>query len=90
MNQIAMNQSPATEDHLCSGVTALAELELSAFFTALTELFGVELATLSAEDWLNELLAIEDLPSSAREWRQLTLNVSTRLAAFAGLQTVAA
>jgi hypothetical protein len=57
----------------------MAERELSAFFTAVTRLFGSEQAELSAEDWLHELIAIEELPTSAREWRLITAKVSTRL-----------
>jgi hypothetical protein len=43
-------------------------------------LFGPEQAKLSAEDWLSELKAINDLPASTREWRQLTVKASARLA----------
>ena len=58
----------------------MAERELSAFFNAVTQLFGPELAELSAEDWLHELLEIDALPTSAHEWRLITAKVSTRLA----------
>ena len=44
------------------------------------ELFGSEQAELSAEDWLQELIEIDGLPASAREWRLITAKVSTRLA----------
>ena len=47
----------------------MAERELSAFFNAITELFGSEQAELSAEDWLHELIEIDGLPASTREWR---------------------
>ena len=58
----------------------LAERELSAFFNAINQLFGSEQAELSAEDWLQELIEIDGLPLSTREWRLLTVKVSTRLA----------
>jgi hypothetical protein len=57
----------------------MAERELSAFFNAITQLFGPEQAELSAEDWLQELIEIDSLPTSAREWRLITAIVSTRL-----------
>ena len=58
----------------------LAERELSAFFHAITQLFGPELAKRSAEDWLHELIEIDGMPTSVREWRLLTAKVSARLA----------
>jgi hypothetical protein len=58
----------------------MAERELSAFFNAVTQLLGSEQAELSAEDWLHELVEIDDLPVSTQEWRLITAKVSTRLA----------
>jgi microcompartment protein CcmK/EutM len=43
-------------------------------------LFGSKQAELSAEDWLHELVAIDDLPASTREWRLLTVKVAARMA----------
>jgi len=57
----------------------MAERELSAFFRAVTQLFGSEQAELSAQAWLHELIEIDGLPTSAREWRLITAKVSTRL-----------
>jgi hypothetical protein len=37
----------------------MAERELSAFFNTVTQLFGLEQAELSAEDWLQELSEID-------------------------------
>jgi hypothetical protein len=81
MNQLAINQS--SKDHIldCADVMTTAEQELTAFFRAVVNLFGSELAELSAGDWLNELMTTEALPSSTREWRGITLKASTRLAA---------
>jgi hypothetical protein len=64
----------------CADLMTMAERELSAFFNAVTQLFGSEQAELSAEDWLRELIEIDALPTSAREWRFITAKVSTRLA----------
>jgi hypothetical protein len=64
----------------CSNSLLMAERELSAFFKAATELFGVEEARISAEDWMRELLATEALPVSDREWRTITAKVTARLA----------
>ena len=58
----------------------MAERELSAFFTAVTEMFGSEEAEISAEDWLRELTASADLPATAREWRTLTITAAAQLA----------
>jgi hypothetical protein len=57
----------------------MAERELSAFFNAVTELFGSKQAELSAEDWLHELIETQGLPTSAQEWRSITAQASTRL-----------
>jgi len=81
MNQLTMNQPPMNHDLDCARVAAMDEYELTALFTAVKELFGPELAELSAEEWLRELVAAEGLPSSAREWRRITLNIGRRLAA---------
>lgn len=59
---------------------AMAERELAAFFTAVTELFGSEQAEASVEDWLRELIASNHLPASTREWRTLTVSAAARLA----------
>ena len=48
-------------------VATMAEPELSAFFKAVTKLFGSEQAESSAEDWLIELSESDGLPSSIRE-----------------------
>ena len=64
----------------CADLMTMAERELSAFFGAVTQLFGSEQAERSAEDWLQELIEIDGLPTSVREWRLITAKVSTRLA----------
>jgi len=57
-----------------------AERELSAFIAAVTELFGAEQATLSAEDWLAELELMDNpTRSTNRGWCTLTIAASARL-----------
>jgi hypothetical protein len=80
MNQLALNKPPKDHNPTCGDLITMAEKELAAFFSAVTELFGSEQALLFAEDWLHELLAINDLPVSPRQWRLLTVKVSARLA----------
>ena len=70
MNQLTL-KSPENHDPVCADPAKVAKQELSAFFSAVTELFGSEEAELSAEDWLHELIAIKDLPASPRQWRVL-------------------
>lgn len=80
MNSLAPNESLKNSDRPCAVLVTMAEQELSAFFNAVTDLFGPEQAEISAEDWLHELIAIDDLPASAHEWRSITARASTRLA----------
>jgi len=73
--------NPSTDfNPACIEVMTMAERELSAFFNAVTQLFGSEQAELSAEDWLQELIEIDGLPTSVPKWRSITAKVSTRLA----------
>ena len=69
------NHGPSRGD-----LMTMAEQELSAFLSAVTELFGSEQAEAAAEDWLRELMASNDLPASIREWRTLTLAAAAQLA----------
>lgn len=87
MNQLALNKAQKDRDPVCGDLMILAERELSAFVSAVTELFGSELAKISAEDWLHELMAINindlpinDLPVSTGQWRLLSVQVAARLA----------
>ena len=80
-----MNQLSVTKP-TCADLLKMAERELAAFFSAVTELFGSEQANLSAKDWLDELASINDLPASTREWRLLSVNVSARLASRVNAQ----
>jgi len=60
---------------------ASAERELSAFITAVNNLFGAELARQAGEDWLEELEQT-DFPSAAPVllWRRVTIAAASRLA----------
>jgi hypothetical protein len=79
MNALA-DYKPSNFNFPCADVMTMAERELSAFFNAITQLFGSEQAELSAQDWLRELIEVDALPASAREWRVITAKASTRLA----------
>jgi hypothetical protein len=59
----------------------LAERELAAFARAVRELFGPELASLSAADWIDELESL-NLPArpGASDLRRVTAAASARLA----------
>lgn len=80
MNALAPFKSPPSSNPHCPDFIAMAEQELSAFFNAVTQLFGPEQAEISAEDWLRELIALDGLPASTREWRLITARVSSQLA----------
>ena len=79
MNPLARYKPSGNSNPRCADLMTMAERELSAFFSAVTQLFGSEQADLSADDWLHELSEIGSLPTSAREWRLITAKVSTRL-----------
>lgn len=79
MNPGARYKPSNTSNPRCTDLMTMAERELSAFFNAVTQLFGSEQAEISAEDWLQESIEIDGLPTSAREWRLITAKVSTRL-----------
>lgn len=79
MNSLARSKSSNNSSYPCADLVTMAERELSAFFNAVTRLFGSEQAQISAEDWLQELIEIDALPASNREWRLITAKASTRL-----------
>jgi hypothetical protein len=71
-----------TEGHVpINELVAMAERELTAFAGAVNELFGPEQALLSADEWIEELLAL-DFPVGSRipDWRHITIIASSRLA----------
>jgi len=79
MNPLARYKPSNNSNPRCADFITMAERELSAFFNAVTQLFGSEQAERAAEDWLQELIKIDGLPATTREWRLITVKVSTRL-----------
>ena len=76
-----MNQSESFSSASCTDQIQLAVRELSAFVAAVSELFGVEEARVSAEDWLDESELLEISPRSTHtDWRAITIAASVRLA----------
>ena len=78
MNQVTRSRQPKGPD--CADSMSMAERELTAFFRAVTELFGSEVAELSAKEWLRELEATDHVPASTREWRGVTVKAAAWLA----------
>ena len=59
----------------------VAERELAAFLSAVTNSYGPEQAHLAATDWLDEAEQMDSPPrSTCREWRAVTIAASARLA----------
>jgi hypothetical protein len=79
MNEIP-NEPCQNEQSICIKRMAEAEREFSAFFKAVTELFGPEQGTLAAKDWLQSLETMTDLPGSPRDWRLVSIEALVRLA----------
>jgi hypothetical protein len=60
---------------------AIAEPELGAFIRAVRELYGPEQARLAADDWIDELDVMDDLPGpNKRHWGPVTVAAFARLA----------
>ena len=79
MSSLVRYKPPKLSNHPCPDLMTMAERELSAFFNAVNQVFGPEQAEVSAKDWLRELIEIDRLPASTREWRLITAKASTRL-----------
>src|SRR5580704_14637856 len=80
MNPLARYQPSKNFNPPCPDLVTMAERELSAFFNVVSRAFGSEQAEISAEDWLQELIETDGLPSTTSEWRLISAKVSTRLA----------
>src|ERR1700688_3033108 len=80
MNPLARYKPSPTSDSGCTDLMTMAERELSAFFNAVTEVFGAEQAEISAADWWQKVIDIEGRRATSREWRLITAKASTRLA----------
>ena len=75
-----MNQQELFSNAIYEEQTHLAESELSAFISAVTELLGPEQARASAGDWLEESELMDSPPrSTSRNWRSITIAASARL-----------
>ena len=58
----------------------MAERELAAFMSAVTDLYGPEQARIAAEDWVEEFESMDTLPGFIpREWRLITVAAASRL-----------
>ena len=66
---------------------SLAERELTAFVTSVTNLLGPEQTKFLTDIWLDELASMERMPApTSVEWRLVTIAASARLASrLAGL-----
>ena len=76
-----MNTKESFSNSICKEQAQMAERELSAFISAVKELFGPDQAQLSAVDWLDELELMDSQPVSTNQhWRRVTIAASARLA----------
>ncbi len=76
-----MNQKSPFYSPICSKLMTMAERELTSFINAVTELYGVEQAKVSAEVWLGELESTHGLPGfTNQDWRAVTIAASARVA----------
>jgi plasmid stabilization system protein ParE len=80
MNRLSHSEPHQNGSSICAELMIRAERELSAFFSAVAELFGPEQAALAAKDWLQQLEVMTDLPTSSRDWRLMSIEASARLA----------
>jgi hypothetical protein len=80
MNRLSDSKPHQNGNSICAELMIRAERELSAFFSAVAELFGPEQAALAASDWLQQLEVMTNLPTSTRDWRLMSIEASARLA----------
>ena len=80
MKQLSHNEPYKDGNSNCAELMIRAERELSAFFSAVAELFGSEQATLAAQDWLRQFEGMNNLPTSTRGWRLMSIEASAQLA----------
>jgi hypothetical protein len=80
MKQLLHNGPYKNGNSICPDLMIRAERELSAFFSAVAELFGPEQAALAAKDWLHQFKGMKNLPTSTRDWRRMSIGASARLA----------
>ena len=80
MKQLSHNKPYQNGNSIGAELAVRVERELSAFFSAVAELFGQEQATLAAKDWLQQFEGMKHLPTSTRDWRLMCIEASARLA----------
>ena len=80
VSEKAENRAAVSPDDIAA-VFALAERELSAFYTAVTETHGSEQAELAALDWLREMEgAAWPVHDRFPNWRSFTYAAAAKLA----------
>ena len=80
LQPIGANQWANGGDPSCDHLAITGECEFNEFVRLVAELFGPEQATLSAEDWLNEVASKHNLPAPLSiEWRLVTVAALARL-----------
>jgi hypothetical protein len=80
MTRLSHSEPHQNGNSICADLMIRAERELSAFFSAVAELFGPEQAALADKDWLQQLEVMTDLPASSRDWRLMSIEASAQLA----------
>jgi hypothetical protein len=76
-----MSPKSSFSESTCEDRVHMAERELAAFMRAVTEMFGLEQAMGSAEDWLKESELMDSpLRSTIRDWRAVTVAAAAGLA----------
>jgi len=77
MNQLSFGK-PQNDHKGCAQYMTMAERELTAFFGAVTELFGPEQAALSAGEWLRELEGVSTRAIAAVIGKHLNVPVVSK------------
>jgi len=74
-----MNTKESFSNSICTEQTQMAERELSAFISAVNQLFGPQQAQISALDWIDELDLMDSQSGfTSRAWRAVTIAASVR------------
>ena len=78
-NRDSASSSHTTPDTTTLETTTIAnvtlvERTLAVFFGAMARLHGTEQTAVLEEDWLHELMAINDMPTSTCRWRVLDVD----------------
>ena len=62
----------------CACLMSMAERELAAFMSAVTELCGLDQARIAAEDWIYTFESKDEQSGfTVGEWRKITIAVAT-------------